>query len=241
MAKHTIGYESSKTINHFTNVGCLKRILAGGLRFSDGTEKDEYGNYKWEDKNDAMAVDKYKQATGMTPYIICFIPYSETLHHWKYYGSRKEKDFTDNDNIKCYIAYNTHKLIKLIKKYDEYKPLRDIEYKFINELEAQPQNYSLDDILYIKRKGFRVDFETRLVCCSPDNTAHILSTEANECIEKIVIAPDATEEQATLISQELAKTYNFLTGRIYRSTLYYSENWEKAIDKIIANNLQNNK
>lgn len=240
MDKQVRRHEKKVTIKHFTNVGFLKRILSGGLKFSDGTLKDENGKYLWEDMNDAYAVEQYKMATSQTPYVICFIPHAETLHHWKNYGNRKEKWFQQNDDVKCYIAYNYAKLKALVAKHGEYKPFRDIEYKYITELESSKYKYSLNDILYIKRKGFRVDLETRLVCCSTDTTAPVLPTEANGCIERIFIAPDASDVQYNEIKSQLENRFDFLQGRIIQSSLYYSKRWNKAIDKIINQNIQNN-
>ena len=141
--------------------------MQGGFLLTDGLgENVKY----WDDQNDAELLRCYHEKTGKFPYILCFTP-TISIHHWKYYGQKSNNAKKEKyDDIKCSISIR----YSLMEKYAKEVILKDglelklekVAYLSLNELQRKHVKISANNIPFIKKKGYQVDKEYRLLLTS---------------------------------------------------------------------------
>lgn len=241
LGKDSATYSESHP-KHFTNISCLCGILERGLRFS-------HPNSSWDDKNDAKFVELYEREKKVTVSIACLCCGAATLHHWTYYGNKSNNSsFVGNPIVqkyadkKCFIRFDMEKLVQTISNYKkEHRDVIDmtklkVDYQYISSIEHTSRHYGIDDLLILKRKGFLVDDEIRIICeYSNTEKSREIYLPISDCIENIVLDGHLTNEEYKELKEQLQKQFPFLhPNMIKHSKLFRSDRWINAVCKKIG-------
>lgn len=209
------------TLKHFTNVYCLRTILRTGFRFSIPAN--------WEDENDAALIKLYEEQKRKKVFVFCLCKGGETLHHWSYYGNNSNISDIEG-RAKCCIKLNRTSFLQALN--EEKYIIRDIQYKYISDLENGKYTYTIDDLITLKRKAYSVDDELRIIDLEDNMNSTPPTFDIKPYIDKIVLDGKLSHERYLSLSQSLMNEFPFLEQKIEHSTLYRSTNWIKAAVKI---------
>ena len=201
-------------LKHFTTISSMRKILESGFRLSDGSI--------WEDQNDKFALDLYQKHF---PYarVLCFCQTDATIYHWQYYGKLNTEKHTceriAEEKIGCFIGLDAEKFDKYVKSLGYiFEP---VQYMYMNELKKA--QITIDNVLLIKRKGFKVDDEKRIICNNEKNEKEVFIPNVIEFVKKIVISGAVPYSQFLEIKESIQNTYPKIEVR--RSRLADSEEW----------------
>lgn len=220
------------TLRHYTNVGFLMKILEGNrLKFSNGLDKGySAGDDAWDDQNDVMTLNLYKEITDITPLVICFT-HTISIHHWEYYG--KTGNFENDDKVKCAIVFDYQKFKNLIENYRTRNNLNLIlkMVRYISEKDLKHTIIDKEELPFTKKYGFNVDKEERLVLFTANDKQDYFLPGIISCISNIVIYAKGANRNVVInrIKERITATVPQLKGKIQRSNLCDSETWQKKL------------
>ena len=216
------------TLKHFTTIAIMKKILNDGFRLSDGSN--------WEDKNDKYALTLF-QKKFPNARVLCFCKSDATIHHWHYYskhthGQKCSCESIEEDKAGCYIGLDKEAFLNHVNSLGDKYLCKSVEYKYLNELKKMP-SISLEELLFVKRKGFKVDDELRIVCKDLQNNEDAYIKDIVKYIKTIYFSKDVPFNQV----QEIKKTFKdkFPHIKVRRSKLSDSKEWQMTLKEKCTN------
>ena len=226
-----------KTLRHYTSVGWLKQILMDDrLKFSNAL--DQNIEQRWDDQNDIAILRLYYQLYHKNPLVCCFT-HSISIHHWEYYGKTYPNRHSYEDELKCCIVFDYDKFLNMVelkKQKGMNLILNGVTYISLNNLKSNA--ITKKDMPFIKKYGFNVDKEERLVLFVDNEKCeeHFLTGVVN-CIKSVTlyVKHEMSEKQIDKVKSELIKIYPKLQGNIHQSALCNSKRWQKQIIRSINN------
>lgn len=176
---------------------------------------------KWEDRNDAYFLAKYKEKKKLKSLLVyCLSMTRETYHNWRVYS--------DGIAGVC-VEFEKNKLLSIIKKNRNLK-FREVIYKTITELEInQPP---LKQLPFIKRIPYRNESEFRVIYedAKKEFDAYPISIPIS-IIKKITLSPSMPNSIAKTITDIIRSNEEFKSIRINRSSILENEKWKSIADK----------
>lgn len=205
-------------LKHFTTVSAMRKILENGFRLSDGS--------RWEDQNDKFALNLYQKHFPHAR-VLCFCQTDATIHHWHYYGKLNAEaqicERMKEEKIGCFIGLDAEKFDEYVKSLGYiFEP---VQYMYQSKLKDTP--ITIDNVLLIKRKGFKVDDEKRLICNNEKNEKDVFIPNIIEFTKRIVISGAVPYSQFKEIKKSIQTTYPKIEVR--RCRLADSEEWRKIL------------
>lgn len=206
-----------ETIKRYTNIASLVAILKNKeLTLLDPS--------KWEDKNDAHYLLKYRDKKGFNSInVLCFTKAPETSHHWKVFAPGA-------DGV-C-IRMHTDRFLSYLESIKEIKH-GNVEYKFIDEVEND--DIKVDQLPFLKRKSFTDEAEYRIILGNEKKNkkkSNVIEFEIS-LIEKILLS-NALPNDLKKPMVELIKGIDGCSNLIiHRSTLNDNARWKKACERAI--------
>ena len=205
-------------LRHYTNYSALKGILNNGLKFSNGLASQN----SWDDQNDVELLKFFHDTKSLIPYTFSFTK-KYSIHHWEYYGNNT-KLTTDIDKVKCCIVFYENKIKDAIYEFNNNSDsdritLEDIKYYWISEMKGI--KFNVNKLPFIKRKGFYVDDEIRLLLLSNKEEDKYLPNIIS-CIKSILFYKS---NDFSIIKQELTTHYGLVSSQLKESTLCYGTEW----------------
>lgn len=133
---------------------------------------------KWEDKNDAYYIDRYKEKLNLkSVLVLCFTTERETFHHWKV--------FAGSPSGVC-IRFKMNFLRQL--RMDRNILIDDVKYRLIKTLKRNPPKP--EELPFLKRKPFKDEKELRIIYKDDTNVMPIKYININlESIDKVILSP----------------------------------------------------
>lgn len=241
--RYESGFRRMKRIllKHYTNIGDLRLILQNGFFLSDAQSNDAK---KWDDQNDVEMLKLFHDETAKFPYILCLTP-TTSIHHWSYYGqtSHQPKNKRDKyDSIKCSIGIDYTELDKYINENctqgEPYMELKVVKYYSLSKLQGRHPKINVNDIPFIKKAGYSVDREVRLLLIS---NKQLEATSKERHLKEILpfvsqVTFYITKKDEGINEKEVRKYLKSLLGpniKVMRSKISYSKEWCDEIKKNI--------
>lgn len=175
---------------------------------------------EWPDKNDSLAVKRYKELKGISNlFACCFTQTAETYHHWQVYGKEEA----------VRVIFNKDKLLSQIVNDKRYTS-GVVEYVLLKNFSNTV--LSADKLPFVKRWPYRDEHEFRIIYSDDKkDVLHYLDLPDN-CIEQISIGPQLDEKRFADIKAEIRMT-SINVPKIYRTTILHNTRWINMINKLI--------
>jgi hypothetical protein len=176
---------------------------------------------RWEDPNDALMINKYKERTGLKFVgAACLTRSLETFHHWKMFSNGMDGvcvEF-DEDELKRYIL--PHENLRM----------RNVKYVKVADI-SNSQRYPLIDMPFFKRLGFAAEHETRIIYESAEPHEYFHIPIDTSCVKRVVISPFMPENLFQSAKHAICLIENCSRMTVGRSRLFDSKTWQRGWDK----------
>ena len=169
----------------------------------------------WEDRNDAFALELYRQRVGAKSVAaVCFTQASETYHHWKIFAPRGA----------C-IQFDKARLLRVFKGLSGVR-LGAVKYREIVRLRHQPPREA--DLPFLKRHPYRDEREYRVLSighAGPEPSFPVPLA----AIRRITLSPWLTAEQIENERRAMKAIEGCASLKVYRTTVLENADWKAAL------------
>jgi hypothetical protein len=178
---------------------------------------------KWDDKNDAHFLKKYKEKMGFKSVLaLCFAEASEAYQHWKIYSG--------NPSGVC-IEFHKNKLLSHFRYKDGFTN-NMVHYKTIKDLRGEALH--IKDMPFIKRYAYKGEQEYRLIFQSESEKKLVKHVPIDvDDISKITVSPwiDATSYKSIKLTINKIKDCEHI--KVQKSTITENNEWKRIADNAV--------
>jgi hypothetical protein len=188
-------------LKHYTSIYRVLQILENRCLFLGDTEK-------WEDKNDAVIMAKFRALKKADHVLaICFNAGEETIHHWRFFGQ----------DLACRIDFDREFLPKKLNRRNFLQGA--MQYLTIQDL-RKIKTIPIDDLPFLKRKPYEIEQEFRIVYAGPEEDKTIKIKL--EDIRRITITDKMPEPLFAHFKKFIHDQYGL---KVYRTTITENRDW----------------
>jgi len=175
---------------------------------------------KWEDRNDAYFLAKYREIKELKSVLaICFSMSRERYHHWKVYS----------DGVAGACVKFDKDLLLREAKTDKNLRHGQVEYRSIEGLSKDPP--SVDKLPFIKRLPYQDEREFRIIFESKSERLDTYPVTIRiDMIQEITLSPSIPDSTASTVIDIIHSKPELSSIRINRSTLLENERWKSIAD-----------
>lgn len=175
---------------------------------------------RWEDRNDAFAMERYQQTEGHTCVLaICFCQSREMYHHWRV--------FAHGSSGVC-IEFDKQALLNSV---DQTKGFTHgpVVYRRIKTLRLSPQLPQRWP--FTKRTAFADEREYRIIYRGRGRKIEALHHSIQpQWVRRITLSPWMPAPLLSSVTSVIHSIQGFARLRVARSTLLNNEDWKAALD-----------
>lgn len=169
----------------------------------------------WDDRNDAYFMSLYKERKKLkTLLALCFSQSPETYHHWRVFS---------NGPAGVCIVFNRAPLVASLKKAG----VSTGPMKYLTLKSAKGRTFTINDLPFLKRYGFKPENEFRAVYSSTATEELSLPVDIGiDSVRSISLSPWMHSSLASSTVAAIRAIDNCRALKVSRSTLISNEQWK---------------
>ena len=181
----------------------------------------------WDDRNDSYYLSLYRRKKGLKCMLaLCFTQTREKYNHWRVFAS--------GSSGVC-IRFKRRHLLRVIQ---ERKGVRVGDIRYIPLVKLKTQQLNVQDLPFVKRRGFEDEAEFRIIYESTSKEGSRLHIPIPlSCIDQVTLSPWIHPSLSDRLKALLGAIDGCTRLKFVRSTLISNEEWkahgEKALPKVI--------
>lgn len=179
----------------------------------------------WDDTNDSYYLLKYKEKRNLKSVLaLCMTEAEETYHHWRV--------FSHGTTGVC-IDFHRAELISTLEN-EAGVTVRPVEYRNIRVDGRQVAAPRIEDLPFLKRKGFVAEREIRAVYESACEEREYKEIKLElSLIRRITLSPWLNKQLTTATKETITDIPGCFDLDVRRSTLVGNAEWKKLGDKAV--------